>query len=99
MIPPAEKLGFAVALVIASLSAFSLFVELIASMNSAFGDGLTQEELTGSLGNRKADLLIKMVPAVGLRKPWIMAKNQLSNSDCLIRIQINHLVMLHITLF
>ena len=42
MIPPAEKLGFAVALVIASLSAFSLFVELIVSMNSAFGDGLTQ---------------------------------------------------------
>ena len=32
-------------------------------MNSAFGDGLTQEELTGSLGNRKADLLIKMIPA------------------------------------
>jgi hypothetical protein len=64
MIPPAEKLGFAVALVIASLSAFSLFVELIVSINSAFGDGLTQEELTGSLGNRKADLLIKMIPAV-----------------------------------
>ena len=51
MIPSAEKPGFAVALVIASLSAFSSFVELIVSMNSAFGDGLTQEELTGSLGN------------------------------------------------
>src|SRR6476620_8640359 len=64
MIPSASKIGFTVALVIASLSPFSLFVESIVSMNSAFGDGLTQEELTGSLGNRKADLLIKMIPAV-----------------------------------
>jgi len=30
----------------------------------AFGDGLTQEQLTASLGNRKADLLIRMIPAV-----------------------------------
>jgi plastocyanin len=29
-----------------------------------FGDGLTQEQLTASLGNRKADLLIKMIPPV-----------------------------------
>ncbi len=29
-----------------------------------FGDGLTQGELTGSLGNRKADLLIRMIPSV-----------------------------------
>lgn len=43
MIPSAEKLGFAVALIIASLSAFSPFVELIVSMNSAFGDGLTKK--------------------------------------------------------
>ncbi|HET7149094.1 MAG TPA: plastocyanin/azurin family copper-binding protein [Candidatus Nitrosopolaris sp.] len=28
------------------------------------GDGLTQEQLTASLGNRKADLLIKMIPTV-----------------------------------
>ena len=28
------------------------------------GDGLTQEQLTASLGNRKADLLIKMIPPV-----------------------------------
>ena len=33
-------------------------------MNSAFGDGLTQEQITASLGNRKADLLIKMIPTV-----------------------------------
>ena len=30
----------------------------------AFGDGLTQEQLTASLGNRKADLLIRMIPPV-----------------------------------
>ena len=30
----------------------------------AFGDGLTQEQLSASLGDRKADLLIKMTPAV-----------------------------------
>ena len=30
----------------------------------AFGDGLTQEQMTASLGNRKADLLIKMIPPV-----------------------------------
>lgn len=29
-----------------------------------FGDGLTQEELTGSLGSRKADLLIRIIPSV-----------------------------------
>src|SRR5207249_95416 len=29
-----------------------------------FGDGLTQEQLSASLGNRKADLLIKMIPPV-----------------------------------
>ena len=30
----------------------------------AFGDGLTQEQMSASLGNRKADLLIKMIPPV-----------------------------------
>ena len=30
----------------------------------ALGDGLTQEQLTASLGNRKADLLIKVIPPV-----------------------------------
>ena len=32
--------------------------------NLVFGDGLTQEQLSASLGNRKADLLIKMIPPV-----------------------------------
>jgi hypothetical protein len=33
-------------------------------IKSAFGDGLTQEQLSASMGNRKADLLIKMIPPV-----------------------------------
>jgi len=38
-------------------SAFMLF-----SIKPAYGDGLTQETLSASFGNRKADLLIKMWP-------------------------------------
>jgi hypothetical protein len=37
---------------------------VIISVNSVFGDGLTQEQITASLGDRKADLLIKLIPAV-----------------------------------
>jgi hypothetical protein len=33
-------------------------------INLAFADGLTQEQISASLGNRKADLLIKMNPPV-----------------------------------
>lgn len=40
------------------------FIGMIISMNSAFGDGLTQEQITASLGNRQADLLIKLIPTV-----------------------------------
>src|SRR6187200_624423 len=36
----------------------------IVTKQSAFADGLTQEQLSASLGNRKADLLIKMNPPV-----------------------------------
>src|ERR671931_207746 len=42
----------------------SIFASIIITKQSAFGDGLTQEQLSASLGNRKADLLIKMTPAV-----------------------------------
>ena len=42
---------------------FLIFTSII-SMNSAFGDGLTQEQITASLGNRQADLLIKLIPTV-----------------------------------
>ena len=40
-----------------------MFTSII-SINSAFGDGLTQEQITASLGNRKVDLLIKLIPTV-----------------------------------
>ena len=43
---------------------FPLMQASIWTKQPAFGDGLTQEQLTASLGNRKADLLIKMIPAV-----------------------------------
>ncbi|TLX84397.1 MAG: hypothetical protein E6L01_07615 [Thaumarchaeota archaeon] len=46
--------------------------------NTVFGDGLTQEQITASLGHRKADLLIRMIPPVvttetlqGGQKPFI----------------------------
>jgi len=51
----------------ARLSLTLVIISLIATPLIAtpiFGDGLTQEELTGSLGNRKADLLIRMIPSV-----------------------------------
>jgi plastocyanin len=44
---------------IMSISSLSLLL-----IKPAFGDGLTQETLSASFGNRKADLLIKMWPPV-----------------------------------
>jgi hypothetical protein len=40
-------------------------------IKSAFGDGLTQEQLTASLGNRKDDLPIKMILPVVTTKPQL----------------------------
>jgi hypothetical protein len=42
----------------------SLSLLMLFSVKPAFGDGLTQETLSASFGNRKADLLIKMTPPV-----------------------------------
>ena len=50
-------------IIIIFTSAFFVSIILIREQ-PAFGDGLTQEQLTASLGNRKADLLIKMNPPV-----------------------------------
>jgi hypothetical protein len=47
------------ALSVSLLSSLMLF-----SVKPAFGDGLTQETLSASFGNRKADLLIKMWPPI-----------------------------------
>jgi len=53
---------FLIGLLISSI----VFAPVLISLWSkpVFGDGLTQEQLTASLGNRKADLLIKMIPPV-----------------------------------
>lgn len=48
--------------VISSLISFSILLSLW--IEPTRGDGLTQEQLTASLGDRKADLLIKMIPSV-----------------------------------
>src|SRR3954447_79571 len=51
--------------VIATIILLPIFISvIIITKQSAFGDGLTQEQLSASLGNRKADLLIKMNPAI-----------------------------------
>jgi hypothetical protein len=51
-------------LIATSMGAISPFFSTIISLNSAFGDGLTQEQITASLGNRQVDLLIKLIPTV-----------------------------------
>src|SRR6187200_48357 len=60
-----EFLMFFVSIILLLTAAivFSLFFASN-EIKSAFGDGLTQEQLSASLGNRKADLLIKMIPPV-----------------------------------
>ena len=60
-----EFLVFLVSIILLT-SAIVFLSSLFASneIKSAFGDGLTQEQLTASMGNRKADLLIKMIPPV-----------------------------------
>src|SRR5436190_13726351 len=59
-----EFLVFFVSIIL--LTTALVFSSFFASneIKSAFGDGLTQEQLTASMGNRKADLLIKMIPPV-----------------------------------
>jgi hypothetical protein len=52
------------ALIGSALSISSLSLLMLFSVKPAFGDGLTQETLSASFGNRKADLLIKMTPPV-----------------------------------
>jgi hypothetical protein len=53
------------AIIVATIVFLSIFAYIaITTKQSAFADGLTQEQLSASLGNRKADLLIKMNPPV-----------------------------------
>jgi len=53
---------FLIGLLISSTIFSSILLLLWAK--PVFGEGLTQEQLTASLGNRSADLLIKMLPAI-----------------------------------
>src|SRR5919202_810700 len=54
-----------IAFIIATTVLLSIFASItIITKQSALADGLTQEQLSSSLGNRKADLLIKMNPPV-----------------------------------
>ena len=49
----------------ATIILLSIFASvIIITKQSAFGDGLTQEQLSASMGGRKADLLIKTIPSV-----------------------------------
>jgi hypothetical protein len=53
------------AFIIATVVLLSIFASItITTKQSAFADGLTQEQLSASLGSRKADLLLKMNPPV-----------------------------------
>jgi hypothetical protein len=71
-------------IIIIFISSFSLI-----PMKTAFGDGLFMEELSASIGNRKADLLIKMTPPVvttemlqnQVQKPVIQFKLFDANTD------------------
>ena len=60
--PNSTPVVIAIAIIIIFIPIFASIV--IITKQSAFADGLTQEQLSASLGNRKADLLIKMNPPV-----------------------------------
>jgi plastocyanin len=59
---PSKDSLFLIVLLISSIVLSPVLLSLWSK--PVFGDGLTQEQLTASLGNRKADLLIKMIPTV-----------------------------------
>ena len=60
-IPISSPMGIATFIILIPIFASTV---IITTKQSAFADGLTQEQLSASLGNRKADLLIKMNPPV-----------------------------------
>ena len=70
-----------------------LIIQLSIS-NLAFGDGLSQEQISASMGDRKADLLIKTTPRVVTTEALLTPnKSQLSNLGYLIQILTNHSIM------
>ena len=62
-IPISSPVAYSIATFIILIPIFASTV-IITTKQSAFADGLTQEQLSASLGSRKADLLIKMNPPV-----------------------------------
>src|ERR687889_400656 len=65
MMPPSKSTFLVCGLVAATIVViFISSFSLIMPMKPAFGDGLFQEQLSASFGNRNADLLIKMTPPV-----------------------------------
>src|ERR671918_155195 len=53
-----------ISICVSALLTISLLPHLILHPNPAFGDGLFQEQLSASFGDRKTDLIIKMTPPV-----------------------------------
>ena len=49
---------------VSSVSIIFMSSSLLLLWKNVYGDGLTQEQLSASLGNRRADLLIKLIPTV-----------------------------------
>ena len=66
LVIPSNCSVFLIVALLACLILFtaSSFIALMDTSNIAFADGLFEEQLSASLGNRKADLLIKMNPPV-----------------------------------
>jgi hypothetical protein len=60
-IPISSPIAIAIFIILIPIFASTV---IITTKQSAFADGLTQEQLSASLGSRKADLLIKMNPPV-----------------------------------
>ena len=67
---------------ILSLSVLLSSALMLFSIKPAFGDGLTQETLSASFGNRRADLLIKMWP------PLVTTESPTTRSNASYSIQI-----------
>lgn len=59
-----QQVFLALVSVLVLTTTFSLPLLIMFNTKPVFGDGLTQEQLSASMGGRKADLLIKTIPSV-----------------------------------
>src|SRR6476660_6784312 len=53
-----------------------LLISQLSISNLAFGDGLSQEQISASMGDRKADLLIKTTPPVVTTETLLTSKQK-----------------------